>query len=148
MALFSISEDTPVGKTEVYCYRQIFSLSIYQVFTHRGDDEFVAWGLELQLITVIPCGLKTYWRKATVAKTQLASLCGVHAEFRDILLLLLLLGTQVYVLNGTDPEGDPVRYGLMFEKGSKEYFKVDSKSGNVSLIQELDREVNLHIFWF
>uniref|UniRef100_H3CBH9 Cadherin-related family member 1 n=1 Tax=Tetraodon nigroviridis TaxID=99883 RepID=H3CBH9_TETNG len=50
------------------------------------------------------------------------------------------VGTQVYVLNGTDPEGDPVRYGLTFEKGSKEYFRVDSKSGNVSLIQELDRE--------
>ncbi|XP_029977536.1 cadherin-related family member 1 isoform X1 [Sphaeramia orbicularis] len=50
------------------------------------------------------------------------------------------VGAQVYVLNGTDPEGDPVRYGLTFEKGSKEYFRVDSKSGNVTLIQELDRE--------
>lgn len=53
----------------------------------------------------------------------------------------------MYVLNGTDPEGDPVRYGLMFEKGSKEYFQVDSKSGNVSLIRELDREVNLYLFF-
>uniref|UniRef100_A0A672YIN4 Cadherin related family member 1 n=1 Tax=Sphaeramia orbicularis TaxID=375764 RepID=A0A672YIN4_9TELE len=53
------------------------------------------------------------------------------------------VGAQVYVLNGTDPEGDPVRYGLTFEKGSKEYFRVDSKSGNVTLIQELDREVSL-----
>ncbi len=53
------------------------------------------------------------------------------------------IGTQVYILNGTDPEGDPVRYGLTFEKGSKEYFRVDSKSGNVTLIQELDREVRL-----
>ncbi|XP_068610751.1 cadherin-related family member 1a [Brachionichthys hirsutus] len=51
------------------------------------------------------------------------------------------VGTQIYVLNGTDPEGDPVRYGLAFEKGSKEYFRVDSKSGNVTLIQELDREM-------
>uniref|UniRef100_A0A674MRT6 Cadherin related family member 1 n=1 Tax=Takifugu rubripes TaxID=31033 RepID=A0A674MRT6_TAKRU len=51
------------------------------------------------------------------------------------------VGTHVYVLNGTDPEGDPVRYGLMFEKGSKEYFRVDSKSGNVNLVQELDREI-------
>ncbi|KAG8008639.1 Cadherin-related family member 1 [Nibea albiflora] len=50
------------------------------------------------------------------------------------------VGTQVYVLNGTDPEGDPVRYGLTFEQGSKEFFRVDSKSGNVTLIQELDRE--------
>ncbi|XP_028990278.2 cadherin-related family member 1 isoform X2 [Betta splendens] len=51
-----------------------------------------------------------------------------------------LVGTQIYILNGTDPEGDPVRYGLTFEKGSKEYFRVDPKSGNVTLIQELDRE--------
>ncbi|XP_026172050.1 cadherin-related family member 1 [Mastacembelus armatus] len=50
------------------------------------------------------------------------------------------VGTQIYTLNGTDPEGDPVRYGLTFEKGSKEYFRVDPKSGNVTLIQELDRE--------
>lgn len=80
--------------------------------------------------------------------TQLTSLRGTRADFKDILLLLWPLGTQVYVLNGTDPEGDPVRYGLTFEKGSKEYFRVDSKSGNVSLIQELDREVNLVCFAF
>ncbi|XP_031416922.1 cadherin-related family member 1 isoform X3 [Clupea harengus] len=48
--------------------------------------------------------------------------------------------TQVYVLNGTDPEGDSVRYGVAFEKGTKEYFKVDPKSGNMTLISELDRE--------
>lgn len=47
----------------------------------------------------------------------------------------------MYILNGTDPEGDPIRYGLTFEKGTKEYFRVDAKSGNVTLIQELDREV-------
>ncbi|KAM7370675.1 hypothetical protein PAMP_010202 [Pampus punctatissimus] len=51
------------------------------------------------------------------------------------------VGTQIYILNGTDPEMDPVRYGLTFEKGSKEYFRVDPKTGNVTLIQELDREV-------
>ncbi|KAM9426395.1 cadherin-related family member 1a [Pholidichthys leucotaenia] len=50
------------------------------------------------------------------------------------------VGTQIYILNGTDPEGDPIRFGLTFEKGSKEYFRVDPKSGNVTLIQELDRE--------
>uniref|UniRef100_A0A3Q3IFG8 Photoreceptor cadherin n=1 Tax=Monopterus albus TaxID=43700 RepID=A0A3Q3IFG8_MONAL len=50
------------------------------------------------------------------------------------------VGTQIYTLNGTDSEGDPVRYGLSFEKGSKEYFRVEPKSGNVTLIQELDRE--------
>ncbi|KAI4889077.1 hypothetical protein NFI96_016103 [Prochilodus magdalenae] len=50
------------------------------------------------------------------------------------------VGAQVYTLNGTDPEGDPVRYGLTFDKGSKEYFRVDPKSGKVTLIAELDRE--------
>uniref|UniRef100_A0A7N9AM96 Photoreceptor cadherin n=1 Tax=Mastacembelus armatus TaxID=205130 RepID=A0A7N9AM96_9TELE len=56
------------------------------------------------------------------------------------LISFFIVGTQIYTLNGTDPEGDPVRYGLTFEKGSKEYFRVDPKSGNVTLIQELDRE--------
>lgn len=59
------------------------------------------------------------------------------------------IGTQIYVLNGTDPEDDPVQYGLTFEKGSKEYFRVESKSGNVTLVQELDREVGMlisHLF--
>ncbi|KAM8729362.1 cadherin-related family member 1a [Acanthopagrus schlegelii] len=55
------------------------------------------------------------------------------------------VGTQVYILNGTDPEGDPVRYGLTFEQSSKEYFRVDSKSGNVTLVQELDREKQAEI---
>ncbi|XP_041829014.1 cadherin-related family member 1 [Melanotaenia boesemani] len=50
------------------------------------------------------------------------------------------VGTQVYILNGTDPEGDPVRYGLTFEKGTTEFFRVETKSGNVTLIQELNRE--------
>ncbi|XP_036406709.1 cadherin-related family member 1-like [Megalops cyprinoides] len=51
------------------------------------------------------------------------------------------IGSQIYILNGTDPEGDPVRFDLAFEKGSKEYFSVDPKSGNVTLIEELDREI-------
>ncbi|XP_035000821.1 cadherin-related family member 1 isoform X2 [Hippoglossus stenolepis] len=55
------------------------------------------------------------------------------------------VGTQVYILNGTDPEGDPVRYGLTFEQGSKEYFRVEAKSGNVTLVQELDREKQAEI---
>ncbi|XP_031434505.1 cadherin-related family member 1 isoform X2 [Clupea harengus] len=51
------------------------------------------------------------------------------------------VGTQIYILNGTDPEGQPVTYGLTFEPGSKELFRVDPKSGTVTLIEELDREV-------
>ncbi|KAG9341038.1 hypothetical protein JZ751_019792 [Albula glossodonta] len=50
-------------------------------------------------------------------------------------------GTHIYTLNGTDPEGKPVIFGLAFEPGSKEYFKVDSKSGKITLVEELDREV-------
>uniref|UniRef100_A0A8C2GPE2 Photoreceptor cadherin n=1 Tax=Cyprinus carpio TaxID=7962 RepID=A0A8C2GPE2_CYPCA len=55
-------------------------------------------------------------------------------------------GTQIYVLNGTDPEGQPVKYGMTFEPGSKEYFHVHPKSGTVTLIEELNREVNFKIF--
>lgn len=54
-----------------------------------------------------------------------------------------ILGTHIYVLNGTDPEGQPVRYDLGFDPGAKEYFSVDSISGIVTLIDELDREVGL-----
>uniref|UniRef100_A0A8C5HHS9 Photoreceptor cadherin n=1 Tax=Gouania willdenowi TaxID=441366 RepID=A0A8C5HHS9_GOUWI len=50
------------------------------------------------------------------------------------------IGTQIYSLNGTDPEGQEVRYGLSFDPGSKEYFRVDPKSGNITLIEKLDRE--------
>ncbi|XP_057704982.1 cadherin-related family member 1 isoform X2 [Corythoichthys intestinalis] len=50
------------------------------------------------------------------------------------------VGTQIYCLNGTDPEGQEVSYGLSFDPGSKEYFRVDPKTGNVTLVQKLDRE--------
>uniref|UniRef100_A0A8C1RJD7 Cadherin-related family member 1a n=1 Tax=Cyprinus carpio TaxID=7962 RepID=A0A8C1RJD7_CYPCA len=55
-------------------------------------------------------------------------------------------GTQIYVLNGTDPEVQPVKYGMTFEPGSKEYFRVHPKSGTVTLIEELDREVNFKMY--
>ncbi|KAM3862985.1 cadherin-related family member 1a [Diretmus argenteus] len=50
------------------------------------------------------------------------------------------VGTHIYSLNGTDPEGQEVSYGLDFEPGSKEYFWVDPKSGNITLVEKLDRE--------
>nr|XP_054606262.1 cadherin-related family member 1 isoform X2 [Nothobranchius furzeri] len=50
------------------------------------------------------------------------------------------VGTQIYCLNGTDPEGHEVRYGLSFDPGSKEYFRVDPRSGNITLVEKLDRE--------
>uniref|UniRef100_A0A674NUV1 Cadherin-related family member 1 n=1 Tax=Takifugu rubripes TaxID=31033 RepID=A0A674NUV1_TAKRU len=55
------------------------------------------------------------------------------------------IGTQIYRLNGTDPEGHEVRYGLSFDPGSKEYFRVEPISGNVTLVEQLDREVNYSI---
>uniref|UniRef100_A0A4W4H3F5 Cadherin domain-containing protein n=1 Tax=Electrophorus electricus TaxID=8005 RepID=A0A4W4H3F5_ELEEL len=60
-------------------------------------------------------------------------------------LALRSLGTEVYTLNGTDPEADSVTYGLTFDQGSKEYFRVNPKSGQVTLIEALDREVS-HIY--
>ncbi|XP_037542730.1 cadherin-related family member 1 [Nematolebias whitei] len=50
------------------------------------------------------------------------------------------VGTQIYRLNGTDPEGQEVRYGLSFDPGSKEYFSVNTKSGSITLVEKLDRE--------
>uniref|UniRef100_A0A3P9LT86 Cadherin-related family member 1 n=1 Tax=Oryzias latipes TaxID=8090 RepID=A0A3P9LT86_ORYLA len=50
------------------------------------------------------------------------------------------VGTQIYCLNGTDPEGHEVRYGVSFDPGSKEYFRVDPKSGVITLVEKLDRE--------
>uniref|UniRef100_A0A8C0IW61 Cadherin-related family member 1 n=1 Tax=Chelonoidis abingdonii TaxID=106734 RepID=A0A8C0IW61_CHEAB len=50
------------------------------------------------------------------------------------------VGTHVYTLNGTDPEGDPVTYGMTYETGSRSYFAVDTNFGNVTLTEELDRE--------
>ncbi|KAM4031342.1 LOW QUALITY PROTEIN: cadherin-related family member 1 [Anomaloglossus baeobatrachus] len=50
------------------------------------------------------------------------------------------IGTYIYTLNGTDPEGYPVIYGLTFEPGSKRYFTIDPIRGNVTVIEELDRE--------
>uniref|UniRef100_A0A672KTQ4 Photoreceptor cadherin n=1 Tax=Sinocyclocheilus grahami TaxID=75366 RepID=A0A672KTQ4_SINGR len=58
------------------------------------------------------------------------------------------VGTHVYTLNGSDPEGEPVTYGMTFDKGSKDYFSVEPKSGNVTLIQTLDREVRDEIVAF
>ncbi|XP_029466511.1 cadherin-related family member 1 [Rhinatrema bivittatum] len=49
-------------------------------------------------------------------------------------------GSHIYTLNGTDPEGHSVIYGLTFEPGSKNYFAVDPVLGNVTLIEKLDRE--------
>ncbi|XP_075466579.1 cadherin-related family member 1 isoform X2 [Ascaphus truei] len=56
------------------------------------------------------------------------------------LVRVCLAGAYIYTLNGSDPEGYPVTYGLTFEPGSKLYFAVDPLHGNVTLMEELDRE--------
>ncbi|XP_072138918.1 cadherin-related family member 1a [Mobula birostris] len=50
------------------------------------------------------------------------------------------IGSHLYTLNGTDLEGNTVTYGMTFDPGSKNYFAVDPKTGNVTLVEELDRE--------
>ncbi len=45
------------------------------------------------------------------------------------------VGAPVYRLQGTDPEGSPVRFSI-----SGEHFTVDKNSGVVSLRKALDRE--------
>ncbi|XP_078055432.1 cadherin-related family member 1a [Mustelus asterias] len=50
------------------------------------------------------------------------------------------IGSHLYTLNGTDPEGNAVTYGMTFEPGGKRYFAVEPRTGNVTLLEELDRE--------
>ncbi|XP_032987220.1 cadherin-related family member 1 isoform X3 [Rhinolophus ferrumequinum] len=51
------------------------------------------------------------------------------------------VGSHVYTLNGTDPEGDPVSYHISFDPSSRSVFSVDPNFGNITLVEELDREV-------
>lgn len=83
------------------------------------------------------------FRKGTYIHIQLSERKDFYTAEATLTKFLLLLGTQIYCLNGTDPEGQEVRYGLSFDPGSKEYFRVDPVSGNITLVEELDREVNL-----
>ncbi|CAN0436939.1 unnamed protein product [Lampetra planeri] len=50
------------------------------------------------------------------------------------------VGTQVFTLNGSDPEGARVTYGMEAPPGQKEVFAVEPRSGNVTLVAPLDRE--------
>uniref|UniRef100_A0A8C4MY55 Cadherin-related family member 1 n=1 Tax=Equus asinus asinus TaxID=83772 RepID=A0A8C4MY55_EQUAS len=50
------------------------------------------------------------------------------------------VGSHVYTLNGTDPEGDPVSYHISFDPSARSVFSVDPNFGNITLIEELDRE--------
>lgn len=48
------------------------------------------------------------------------------------------LGYNVYKLEGYDPEGSEVTFGLI----GSEHFAVDPKTGDVKVIKALDREVS------
>ncbi|XP_037660488.1 cadherin-related family member 1 isoform X2 [Choloepus didactylus] len=50
------------------------------------------------------------------------------------------VGSHVYTLNGTDPEGDPISYHISFDPSARNVFTVDPNFGNITLVQELDRE--------
>lgn len=47
----------------------------------------------------------------------------------------------MYTLNGTDPEGGPVSYYISFDPSTRSVFSVDPRFGNITLVEELDREV-------
>jgi hypothetical protein len=70
----------------------------------------------------------------------------IRVQSIEVWSWILSTGTHIYSLNGTDPEGQEVRYGLAFDPGSKQYFRVDPVSGNITLVEKLDREVNLSHF--
>lgn len=48
------------------------------------------------------------------------------------------VGTIVYKLEGYDPEGGEISFGLI----GSDHFEVDPKSGNVKVIKPLDTEVS------
>uniref|UniRef100_A0A667HQS5 Cadherin-related family member 1 n=1 Tax=Lynx canadensis TaxID=61383 RepID=A0A667HQS5_LYNCA len=50
------------------------------------------------------------------------------------------VGSHVYTLNGTDPEGDPISYHISFDPSARSVFSVDPNFGNITLVEELDRE--------
>lgn len=51
------------------------------------------------------------------------------------------VGWIVYKLEGYDPEGGDITFGLV----GSDNFMVDAKTGDVKVISELDREVGLHV---
>ncbi|XP_021059229.1 cadherin-related family member 1 [Mus pahari] len=50
------------------------------------------------------------------------------------------VGSHMYTLNGTDPEGDPISYHISFDPSTRSVFSVDPNFGNITLMEELDRE--------
>nr|XP_020040624.1 cadherin-related family member 1 isoform X1 [Castor canadensis] len=50
------------------------------------------------------------------------------------------VGSHIYTLNGTDPEGDLISYHISFDPSTRNVFSVDPNFGNITLVEELDRE--------
>jgi hypothetical protein len=48
------------------------------------------------------------------------------------------IGTVVYTLKAIDPEGSPLKYGLM----GTDRLRVDERSGIVTVVKPIDREVS------
>lgn len=87
------------------------------------------------------------WKRSppSICRSEwLSQRCHFGSQF----ICYFLSGTQIYCLNGTDPEGQEVRYGLSFDPGSKEFFRVEPISGNITLVEQLDREVNCLWSWW
>lgn len=55
-------------------------------------------------------------------------------------MTLCLAGSSVAQLKATDPEGEPLIYGVSGEEAMR-YFSVNKDTGVVWLRQQLDREV-------
>lgn len=77
-------------------------------------------------------------------------LCNLPPIFTEDMNNLALseatpVGYNVYKLEGYDPEGSEVTFGLI----GSENFEVDPKTGDVQVIEALDREVCFfHILFF
>ncbi|KAJ6650402.1 hypothetical protein lerEdw1_009434, partial [Lerista edwardsae] len=117
MALLSLSEDTAVGQYDNVIYQFEKCRDLFGIVQNEKEATVIAAG---------QCSETT--RAGAIGCT-----CGLVAKPPPT-------GTHVYTLNGTDPEGDPVTYGMTFEAGSRSYFAIDENYGNVTLIEELDRE--------
>ncbi|EPQ10699.1 Cadherin-related family member 1 [Myotis brandtii] len=67
-------------------------------------------------------------------------LCSLLCTLLLCFSVFSMEGSHVYTLNGTDPEGEPVSYHISFDPSTRSVFSVDPNFGNITLIEELDRE--------
>lgn len=156
LALFSLSEDTAVGESHLWHTNRATNQTKWPLAANVWETRMLnspwwrnrcwlermssPWHTHLLLPPPVDIRMEMWWRRPPPPSICLSE-CRCH--FVTVSLLFIFLsGTQIYCLNGTDPEGQEVRYGLSFDPGSKEYFRVEPISGNVTLVEQLDREVN------